>query len=321
MVMSFRSQAVVRAGGRMRGALLLLGLLASACSSDAASDPLPTPNSSDNAGKGGTNGDTPSVGSGSTFKQAAGRASGAKVRVFNAYVPLDGSTPGPIEIYSHAWATAADEPLISVPYGTLSEFFDPGVYDERGDTFIAVYWAGTSGDENSLISKSETLKTGDVITYLVTPSSNKQNSGRRYATLQSFAHGEVELPFGADTPTAGKAILVVDSVGVEAVLSEPNRSSFYFSLGDGCAKAAGDSEFFLTAVGPATSGTYVLDPGAYNASIHEQLQSDEGDAPNCDGDPIAGDIALDLSADQAALLFLYAPEDRDFKTAFIPLDK
>lgn len=251
--------------------------------------------------------------------QPLGRPSGARVRVVNAYVPLD-DAPGPIEVYSHAWASEGDKPLMRVPYGGVSEFFDPTVYDDDGNTFIAIYWPGTQGDGNALISATETLHEGDVVTYVLTTGSSEQESGRRFGAMRTFFHGQLADSLPGDADPEGKAILVVDSTGMDQVLSSPEESSFFFSVGDGCAKAAGDSDFSLTAIGPGTSGTYLLDPGSYSGSIHEHAR-DDSDVPSCDDDPVLEDLEIDAAPDEEALLLFYASEDREFDALFVPLER
>jgi len=57
--------------------------------------------------------------------------------------------PGPIDVYAAPWAGDGDNPLLSVPYGTVSEYFDPTVSDDAGDMFLSMYWAGTKGNAAS----------------------------------------------------------------------------------------------------------------------------------------------------------------------------
>jgi hypothetical protein len=243
--------------------------------------------------------------------------SGAKVQIVNAYAPLN-EEPGTIDIYAEPWASKGDKPLLSVPYGQVSKWFDPTVADADGNAFLSVYWSGTVGDGNALISKTETLKGGELITYFVTTGSETQESGRRYAGMQPFFADEDLVPFGVDVATEGKAFLVVDSVGIDEVIENPDDWIYNFSLGDGCAKAIGDDEFSLTGVGPGTSGTYLLDPGSYTGSIHARA-FDNFDVPTCDGEPILGDLDFDLEADQKAALFIYAPRDGEFRSKFVLL--
>jgi hypothetical protein len=249
---------------------------------------------------------------------AGNRPSGAKVRIVNAYAPLDGD-PGPIDIYAAPWAGDGDTPLLSVPYGTVSAYFDPTVSDDAGDMFLSMYWAGTKGNGNELISQTETLKGGEVITFIVATGDSTQDSGRRFGSIQAFyqtANGET---FGQSTPAPGKALLFVDTNGTENVLTAPDSTAWYFSAGTGCTKAINDDTNTLSGVGPGGGSTYQLDPGSYTGSIHAYA-SDDTTIPTCDNPALVGNLAIKAVADQTAILLVYAPKDGDLRTLFIPLD-
>ena len=66
--------------------------------------------------------------------------------------------PGPIDIYPDPWVDAGAKPLISIPYGTVSDYFDPTVADEQGDMFLSAYRSGETGNGNALADQTETLK-------------------------------------------------------------------------------------------------------------------------------------------------------------------
>ena len=59
------------------------------------------------------------------------RPSGAKLRIANLYRDASGK-PTDLDIYGDVDAANAPK-LISVPYGTITDFFDPGVQDDQGD--------------------------------------------------------------------------------------------------------------------------------------------------------------------------------------------
>ncbi|HYN47946.1 MAG TPA: hypothetical protein VER83_03720 [Candidatus Nanopelagicales bacterium] len=277
------------------------------------------------AGAGASEGIPGSPSSGATDAPAAigglpagHRPSGAKVRIVNAYAPLNGD-PGPIDIHAAPWAAEGDTPLLSVPYGTVSEYFDPTVADDAGDMFLSVYWAGTTGNGNELISQTETLKGGEVITFIVTSGGNIQESGRRYGAIQAFFQEASGGTFGQATPEPGKALLVVDTNGVEQVLAEPDSTTWFFSAGSGCTKGIGDSADTLTGAGPGSAGTYQLDPGSYTGSIHAQAK-DDSTFPTCDNGALIGNLAIQAVADQTAILLIYGTKDEDLRSLFIPLE-
>lgn len=270
----------------------------------------------------GTSGAAPSIGSdvpvASPGLPDGHRPSGAKVRIVNAYTPLDGD-PGPIDIYAAPWAAEGDAPLLSVPYGTVSEYFDPTVSDDAGDMFLSAYWPGTQGNGSELISQTETLKGGEVITFIVTTGSSTQDSGRRYGGIQPFFQKASGGTFGQATPAPGKALLLVDTYGLENVLAAPDSATWYLSAGNGCAKGINDDANSLTGAGPGGGGVYQLDPGSYTGSFHAYAR-DDSSVPTCDNSALLGNLAIHAVADQTAILLVYAPKDGDLRTLFIPLD-
>ena len=246
------------------------------------------------------------------------RPSGAKVRIVNAYAPLNGD-PGPLDIYAAPWAAEGDTPLLSVPYGTVSAYFDPTVFDDAGDMSLSAYWAGTQGNGSELISQDETLKGGEVITFIITTGSNSQDSGRRFGGIQPFFQKASGGTFGQATPAPGKALLIVDTNGVENVIAKPDSATWFFSAGKGCTKGINDDANSLTGAGPGSGGTYQLDPGAYTGSLHAYAK-DDATFPTCDNPPLLKDLAITAVAGQTAILLVYAPKDGDLRTLFIPLD-
>lgn len=249
---------------------------------------------------------------------AGHRPSGAKVRIVNAYAPQNGD-PGPIDVYAAPWAGDGDTPLLSVPYGTVSGYFDPTVSDDAGDMFLSMYWAGTKGNGSELISQTETLKGGEVITFIVATGDSTQDSGRRFGSIQAFFQTASGGALGQSTPAPGKSLLLVDTNGTENVIAKPDSTTWYFSAGTGCTKAINDDANTLSGVGPGSGSTYQLDPGSYTGSIHAYA-SDATDLPTCDNSPLIGNIAIKAVADRTVVLLIYGPKDGDFRTLFIPLD-
>lgn len=295
--------------------LIAVGVLAVGCSSGGSGSPGAQSSASTPGGA------EPNATSG--VPAAAGglpdghRSSGAKVRIVNAYAPLNGA-PGPLDIYASPWAAEGDTPLLSVPYGTASAFFDPTVSDGAGDMAFSAYWAGTQGNGSELISQSETLKGGEVITFIITTGDSMQDSGRPFGQIQPFFAEASGSTFGQATPAPGKALLFVDTVGIDNVLSATDGSAWYFGTGNGCTKAIDDDANTLTAAGPGSAGTYLLEPGAYTGSIYAYGSTFNG-LPTCDGSPLVGNVAVQAVADQTTVLLVYAPKDGDIRTLVVPL--
>lgn len=250
-----------------------------------------------------------------------GRPSGAKVRIVNTYVPLTGN-PGALDVYPAEWVLEGARPLVSVPYGTASEFFDPTVFDDAGDIALSAYIAGETGNGNEVASQTETLKGGEIITMVVTTGSNEKPNGGRYGGMQVFFHATKGVEFGQPTPAPGKSLLIVSTVGLELIMAKPDDQSLYLKIDGvaGCAKAVGDDQYTLTSVGPGSSTAFQLDPGTYTASIVAQPSSSEG-PPSCTGTPLVKDIALTVAGDRTTLLEIYGPKESDIRSLLLPLDK
>lgn len=259
------------------------------------------------------------VGGGTGGGTGGGLPSHAKVRLVNAYVPLNGD-PGPVDVYPQPFVLDGAKPLITVPYGTVSDWFDPTVADEQGDMFLSVYWQGTTGNGNALMSQTETLKGGEMITFFLATASSTQDGGRRYGSMQAFFGHPTGDDFGQPTPGSGKGLLIVDTVGADQVLSDAATHSWDFSLGSGCQKAIGDDQYTLTAIGPGSAATYELDPGSYTGSVHSYV-SDSQDARDCANAPLVGNIPVSVVAGETTVLFVHAAKDGDIRTLSVRLEE
>ena len=248
---------------------------------------------------------------GSSGQSPGGNPSGALVRVFNAYTPLDGP-PGPIALFPDAYAMDDAKPMLSVPYGTMSELFDPTVKGDSGDMFLSAYWAGTTGNGKNLINQTETLKGGEVITYFIATGQVPQDSGRRFGSIHSYFHDPKPGGLSVEVP-AGKGLITVDSIGLEQVLADPGTYGLYFGIGGpGCAKAIGDTEFTTTGVGPGSAGNFALDPGSYTGTVYNDA--------TCAANPIVENVPFEIEEGGRTVLFVYAPTDKDFRHIVVPLE-
>jgi hypothetical protein len=239
-----------------------------------------------------------------------GRPSGASIRVFNAYTPLNGE-PGPIDLYPDSFVLDGAKPKQTVPYGTMSKLYDPTVKGDDGDMFLSAYWAGTTGNGNSLISQTETLKGGEVITYFITTGSSPQESGRRFGAIHAYFHQPEPGGLTVDVP-AGKGLLTVDTIGLGEALADPGAYNLYFGTGTGCQKAIGDTEFSTTGVGPGSAANYALDPGSYTGTVYNDA--------SCIANPIVQNVPFEITASGRTVLFVYAPKDKEFGSTVVPLE-
>lgn len=244
---------------------------------------------------------------------AAPRPSGGRIRVFNAYVPLDGSEPGPIDVYAPKLAFDGEEPRVTVPFGELSELFDPMVLGDKDAFSLSFFWHGTTGLDNALMSAYQEVHPGDVGTYFFLPGETTQKGGRRLGALTGFDHEPRPGSLGAEHAQIpeGKGLVTVDSRGIEQVLSKAAEMRWFFSVGGGCAKSTRDNDFSLAGVGPGTAAAYALAPGEHTGTIY--------DDEDCEARPVAT-TTFTVKEGVHSILFLYAPKDGDVRTVVVPLE-
>ncbi|MEO8273462.1 MAG: hypothetical protein ABI620_05315 [Chloroflexota bacterium] len=267
------------------------------------------------AGDGPTNGaetrgpDATIAGDGGT----AGKPSGAKVRIVNVY--NGGPTAPSIDVYAAPWVVEGATPLLTVPYGTATDFFDPTVSDESGNMFLSFYRHGETGNGVEVMSQTETLKGGEIITYILMSDHENRDDGTPKLYMQSLYH-DPSSGFDA-TPEPGMGVLLVNMHGVEpAVTRPPDGESWYLRAGDGCTKGIGDADYTLTAAGPGDGSKYAFVPGEYSLSLHP---STAGVFPDCSTPALISGMKVTIDAGLTTLLVVYAPAATDLKTMVLPL--
>ncbi len=277
---------------------LVASLILAACSSNTTSDPLDPGAQPDGTGD-GTNGDT----SGGGGTNGLG-PSGALYRIVNVYDPLN-ADPGKVDVYPKAYALDDDQPLRSVDFGAASELYDPPVY-EGGNMFVSLYATGTKGNGNALISKTETLKGGEVITVVLTTAEGSDDTGRRYGQVRSYFHDSPDPPIAA-----GRGHLVVDMLGLDNVLPEKKGQHFTVKVGGECLPGSSDTEFSKAVLAPGGQNTYALPPGSYTASVIE------GD--DCVGASAVENVPFAIEADGRALVVVYAARGAGYRSVSLAL--
>jgi hypothetical protein len=245
-----------------------------------------------------------------------GRPSGAKVRVVNVYNDGTGS-PGSIDVYAAPWVLAGAKPLLSVPYGTATDFFDPTVSDEQGDMFLSFYRHGQTGNGTELMSQDETLKGGEVITFVLMSDAEKAADGSPKLYLQALFHGPRDS-FSDATPAPGQGILLVNMHGTEGIVQAPVGTSWFLGAGTGCKKAIGDDQYTQTAAGPGDGTRYAFDPGDLVVSLNPSA-ADAG--ADCSTPPLISGVKVNIVADQTTLLIVYAAAATDIRTMALSLAK
>lgn len=274
---------------------------------------------------GGTGGDGPAngmvtAGPGATTSGenggSRGQPSGAKVRIVNVY--NGGPTAASIDVYAAPWVLDGATPLLSVPYGTASEFFDPTVADDQGNMFLSFYRHGETGNGTEVMSQTETLKGGEVITYVLMSDAEMREDGTPKLYLQSLFHGSTGGVLAA-TAAPDNGVILVNMHGLEPAVAQPaDGGSWFMSTGKGCTKAIGNDEFTLDAAWPGDGTRYELAPGDYTLSFHP---SPVGDFPNCSTTPTLAGVQAKVAAAETTLVVAYAPSANDIKTMVLSLAK
>lgn len=248
------------------------------------------------------------------FVGPTNRPSGAQVRVFNAFSPVT-SEPTAIDVYGDSFVSDGSKPLVSVPYGTLSAFFDPTVFDEDGNASLSFFPAGLKGTNDDLMTQSLTLKAGQVLTVFITTAKNFD--GKFSGSTHVFDHhpGADGL---ANTPRPGEGLLVVVSTGLDDVLGDP-AESWFVSFGSGCEPGIGNEPGggITTAVSPGQTGaTYNITAGQHTVSVHAHAPDA---APTC-STPAIAEAQVEAKTDVTDVLFLYAPKAGDLRSIMVPLE-
>lgn len=245
-----------------------------------------------------------------------GRASGAKVRIVNVY--NGGPTAASIDVYAAPWVLAGAKPLLTVPYGTATDFFDPTVADEAGDMFLSFYRHGETGNGTEVMSQTETLKGGEVITYVLMSDAEMRDDGTPKLYLQSLFHGSTGGILSA-TPQPGNGVILVNMHGLSPAVAKPaDGGSWFMSTGNGCTKAIGNDEFTLDAAWPGDGTRYGLAPGDYTLSFHP---SPVGDFPSCTTTPTLSGVKASVTGGVTTLVVAYAPSATEIKTMVLSLAK
>jgi hypothetical protein len=244
----------------------LVGLLAAACSGgQAGAGGASQPASS---GSGGTAA-TPAISGGGP---APFRASGAVVRVVNLYNGGPNG-PGPIDVYGYFEATGT--PLITVPYGTVTKWFDPGILDDQRNATLTFLPAGKTGTDDEIKWKGQTLKGGERITMVVAKNKNTNSSGGLIKSSdgllsETFENGTTcPLP----TPPAGQSVLIVNNVALQALHKFPgtDQTNLFIATGKDCLPTI-DSDP-LNGPGPQPisawgTASFAMPAGSQSVSFH-----------------------------------------------------
>ena len=247
------------------------------------------------------------------------RPSHALARVVNLFNPVK-SDPGPIDVYAAAFVEAGAKPLLSVPYGQVSQPFDPTVVDDQGDVFLSFYSSGVTGNGKELFSDTRiTVKGGEnLVFYLVT--GILQDDGTYGGALGTKSASPAGAFGAVETLPAGKALVDLETGGAAPAIKPTESMSWLVSFGASCASGLTGGPEDIAILRPGQGGARLpVDPGSATLSLHEFDES-AGVAPDCSNKSFL-DIPLTLTAEEYTLVLVYAPKDGDIRTLEVPLSK
>ena len=240
------------------------------------------------------------------------RPSGAQVRVANLYRSI-GSTgaPGAIDVYGDYGADGT--PLAIVPYGTISDWFDPGILDDARNAEMTFYPHGAQGSDSEIASQGETLKGTERITIVMTASDNKNASGQSFGMWQMVFETSTVNPL--PTPPADQAEVLLVTLALPEI---PGVTADYVYMGAGgdCLRSVGGGDGPQPiAANRVTTGLmpFVIPTGPHTLTFHL-------DAADCRGKGVLDDIPVQLAAGQRTFVLLYSPDGSVVRSLLVPVE-
>ncbi len=299
-------------------ALLVIVFLVAACSSGGgAATPAPTLGGLTGSTAPGATNSPPSLGLGSPAANTPGPdvhpfrpSGGTMLRVVNLYKDASGA-PTAIDIYGDFNAQTGNL-LKTVPYATVTDWFDPGILDDQGDAELSFYATGRTSTDDQLGTQSATLKGTERITLVIGTGENKSSSGTQLARWKTISENANDFPLPTP-PTSGDAVLMTDGIGLMAF---PGTTETFMFLGvDGTCLPSVDSgtEGGGQPIGPSSQQSYIYPAGSHAVSLH--LGQSE-----CGAKGAYPDVTVDLKAGQRAFLFLYSPDGKSLKTLQVAIE-
>jgi hypothetical protein len=294
-----------------RALLLIVVLMAAACGGGSTATTAPTLGTPPSAPPGVSTAPSlviptlPPLGGGGG---PALKPSGATMRVANLYTPATGEPPA-LDIYSGTSAQYGTL-VASVPYGTISDWFDPGVLDASGDASLTWYVHGKTGQNDDIGNQTETLKGGEQITVFIAAgdADNKNSSGIQFARWKVFFDNGADFPL--PSPVAGKAIVMADGIGLSAVPGT-SETFLYMSVDGECLpNVEGGSQGTPQPWGPGSQQSYLAPAGS--KEMHIELPGTNG-IPDCKSNGKFPPFKYDVAAGERAWLAFYSPDGKTLK--------
>src|SRR3954470_7632484 len=192
---------------------------------------------------------------------------GAQTRVVNLYT--ENGQPVTIDVYGYKWSDAdmgeVGALVATVPYGTASAWFNPGVvkspYNEEGNTKIEIFRQGDRSDLLAGIGES-VGGAGTIATILAWQEEVFEGEPGMWTSVLYAAHPTNPVPSVAPD----KAILLSNNGGLHA---EKDPPTLYASVGDGCLESPlGRSDPEIPNAQPV-GNELALPTGQHTLTVHE----------------------------------------------------
>jgi hypothetical protein len=248
----------------------------------------------------------PVVGNSASFRPSGG----SKVRIADLYRNADGKGR-PLDIYGDTGADGAPL-LLTIPYGTISDWFDPGIHDDQGDMALSFYPKGTTTLDDQIGSQSETLKGTERITIAVGTGDKQGPGGVALGQWKVWFENGAQFPLPT-APAPGEAVLIVDGIGLKAL---PGSDETFVWVGvDGTCLPSVDQgpDAGGQPWGPRSQQSYLFPAGTHAVSEHLGT-------PDCKAKSPYADVPVTLQAGKRAFLLFFTPDDKALNALLVPFE-
>lgn len=233
-------------------------------------------------------------------------STGAQTRVVNLY--SESGVPVAVDVYAYAYSEAGmgetGALVATVPYGTASDWFNPGLvqspFSTNPYTKIDIY---RQGDQSQpLAGVSEFLGSpGTVATIAIWQEEFTEGQPSAWAQTIYASHPTNTVA----TPLAGQALLASNNAGLKAEDEEP---VLFASVGDGCLESPfGRSDPDIPNAQPV-GNDLVMPVGDHTLTVHE---SPPGELATCDTKALGPGVPVTVAAGDRLLMFPYRLSETD----------